>query len=151
MRMLNNRKGLAPVVATIILSGVVLIVGISAWTLTYSISSGLQTSYYEGVESQIETISERFTVEKIGYDNTTETLHVWIYNYGEVDIEVDVYVRGDVEGSNVGATSISRGAFAEITVSFGDFLSPGSELVVEVISRRQNIVYQPYIVTATQE
>jgi hypothetical protein len=151
MRMLNNRKGLTPVIATIILSGVVLIVGISAWTLTYSISSGLQTSYYEGVESQVETVSERFTVEKIGYDNATKTLHVWIYNYGEVDIEADLYVRGDAEGSNLGPTSMSRGAFAAITVSFEDFLSPGSELVVEVISRRQNIVYQTYIVTAAQE
>jgi hypothetical protein len=151
MRTLTDKKGLTPVVATIILCGVVLIIGTSVWFLTYSISSGLQTSYYEGVKIQIDRVSERFTIEHVGYDNVTKTLHVWVYNYGEVDIEVDMYVKGDIEGSNIGPTSISAEGLVEMTVSFEDYLSPGSELVVEVISRRQNVVYQPYIVTAAQE
>ena len=147
MRMLTDKRGLTPVVASIILCGVVLILGTSVWSLTYSISRGLQESYYEDVKKQIDAIRERFTIEHIYYDNDTGTLHVWVYNYGDIDVDVDIYVMGDAKGSNVGPTHISSKDFTKITVPLGD-LNPGSELVIEVISRRQNVVYQPYIVPA---
>jgi len=147
MRLLGNRKGLAPVVATIILCGVVLTIGISVWSLTYSISSGLESDYYESVKRQIDKVSERFTVEHVAYDNDTNTLRVWVYNYGTVDINVDVYVffGSSINGSNTNGTSISSGNYVEIPVSVGE-LNVGSELVIEVISRRQNTVYATYVV-----
>lgn len=147
MRLLGNRKGLAPVVATIILCGVVLTIGISVWSLTYSISSGLESDYYESVKRQIDKVSERFTVEHIAYDNDTNTLRVWVYNYGTVDINVDVYVffGSSINESNTNGTSISSGNYVEIPVSVGE-LNVGSELVIEVISRRQNTVYATYVV-----
>ncbi|RJS76948.1 hypothetical protein CW712_00285 [Candidatus Bathyarchaeota archaeon] len=147
MRLLGNRKGLAPVVATIILCGVVLTIGISVWSLTYSISSGLELDYYESVKRQIDKVSERFTVEHVAYDNDTNTLRVWVYNYGTVDINVDVYVffGSSINGSNTNGTSISSGNYVEIPVSVGE-LNVGSELVIEVISRRQNTVYATYVV-----
>jgi len=145
--MLSDRRGLSPVVATIVLCGVVLVLGISVWSYTYGVSSYLQTYYYEGVSEQIDAISERFTVEHIAYNDTRAELHVWVYNYGSVDVEVDVYVMGDAEGSNVGPTHIPSGELAEITVDIGS-LSAGSEVVVEVMSRRQNVVYETYVVPA---
>lgn len=147
MRLLGNRKGLAPVVATIILCGVVLTIGISVWSLTYSISSGLESDYYESVKRQIDKVSERFTVEHVAYDNDTNTLRVWVYNYGTVDINVDVYVffGSSINGSNTNGTSIPSGNYVEIPVSVGE-LNVGSELVIEVISRRQNTVYATYVV-----
>jgi len=137
--MLFDRRGLSPVVATIVLCGVVLVLGISVWSYTYGVGSYLQTRYYEGVSGQIDAISERFTIEHIVYNGTLTELQIWIYNYGSVDIEVDVYVMGDAEGSNIGSTPIPRGEFTEITVNIGS-LSTGSELIVEVMSRRQNVV-----------
>jgi len=147
MRLLGNRKGLAPVVATIILCGVVLTIGISVWSLTYSISSGLESDYYESVKRQIDKVSERFTVEHVAYDNDTNTLRVWVYNYGTVDINIDVYVffGSSINESNTNGTSISSGNYVEIPVSVGE-LNVGSELVIEVISRRQNTVYATYVV-----
>jgi len=145
--MLFDRRGLSPVVATIVLCGVVLVLGISVWSYTYGVSNYLQTRYYEGVSEQIDAVSERFTIEHIAYNGTLAELKIWVYNYGSVDIEVDVYVMGDAEGSNIDPTLIPRGELAGITVNIGS-LSTGSELIVEVMSRRQNVVYKTYVVPA---
>jgi hypothetical protein len=148
-----DRKALSPVIASIILCAAVLMIGLSAWSYTYSVSAFLQTSYYEGVTKPIDAISERFAVEHIAYDNSSNILYVWVYNYGEVNIEVDVYVMGDADGKNfsVTATPIPHFETLEIVVPLeSENLTAGDELVVEVVSRRQNIVYQTYRVPVEQ-
>ena len=147
MRLLGNRKALTPVVATIVLCGVVLIVGISVWSFTYSVTRSLEEEYYEGVKRQVDAISERFIVEHISYDNETGVLNVWVFNYGRVDIQVDVYVRGDAEGQNATATSISHGEVVRISVPLT--VNVGDELSITVISRRQNVVYATYVVPSS--
>jgi len=147
LRLLGNRKALTPVVATIVLCGVVLIVGISVWSFTYSITRSLEEEYYEGVKRQIDAISERFIVEHISYDNETGVLNVWVFNYGRVDIQVDVYVRGDAEGQNATATSISHGEVVRISVPLT--VNVGDELSITVISRRQNVVYATYVIPSS--
>jgi len=147
LRLLNNRKALSPVVATIVLCGVVLTVGISVWSFTYSITRSLEEDYYEGVQRQINAISERFIVEHVSYDNESGVLNVWVFNYGEVDMQVDVYVRGDAEGQNATAISIPHGQMVRITVSLT--ASIGDELSITVMSRRQNVVYATYVVPSS--
>jgi len=145
--LLYDVKALTPVVATIILCGVVLTVGISVWSFAYSVSRGLEEDYYERVKRQIDTISERFIVEHVSYDNETDTLNVWVFNYGEVDIQVDVYVKGDAEGQNITAVSVQHGQIVRIAVPL--VAEVGDELSITVISRRQNIVYAPYVISSS--
>lgn len=140
--LLTDKKGLTPVVASVILCGVVLAVSVSVWSFTYTVSSGLQESYYKGIKEQIDAVSERFTVEHIAYHDGE--LRVWIYNYGDVSIKVDVYVRGDVEGGNATGTPIPAGETARIDVSLT--ASGGDELSVTIMSRRQNVIYAAYVV-----
>ena len=147
MRLPSDVKALTPVVATIILCGVVLIVGISVWSFTYSITRGLEDDYYQGVKRQIDAISERFIVEHVSYDNQTSVLNVWVFNYGKVDIQVDVYVRGDAEGQNATGISISHGQIERIIVPL--VANVGDELSITVISRRQNAVYATYVVPSS--
>ena len=147
MRLLSNVKALTPVVATIILCGVVLIVGISVWSFTYSITKGLEEDYYEGVKRQIDAISERFIIEHVSYDNETNVLNVWVFNYGRVDIQVDVYVRGDAEGQNATAVSVPHDQMVRIDVPL--LANVGDELSITVISRRQNVVYATYVVSSS--
>lgn len=158
MRIFRNKKGLSPVVATVILCGMVLTIGISVWSYTYNLTNYLGENYLEGVQEQIDVICERFIVEHISYDSVNGALYVWVFNYGNADIDVmysnldinvDVYVFKDGEriGSNTDSTLIESGSFAMISVSLSTSLNPGNELVIEVISRRQNVVYQTYIVT----
>jgi len=149
MRILTDKRGLSPVVATIILCGVVLILGISAWSLTYTVSSNLQTSYYEDIEKQIDKISERFTVEHIAYNSKELTLRVWVYNYGDVDIEVIQVVAivstGDAEGANNTAIPITHGKMVKIEISPLN-AAEGDELSITVMSRRNNFAYATYAI-----
>ena len=147
LRLLSDTKALTPVVATIILCGVVLTVGISVWSLTYSITRSLEEDYYEEIKRQIDAISERFTVEHVSYDNETDTLNVWVFNYGKVDIQVDVYVRGDAEGQNASAIVIPHGQMKRISISL--IANVGDKLSITVISRRQNTVYATYAVPSS--
>jgi len=144
MRLLRNRKGLSPVVATIILCGAVLTIGISTWSLAYTITSGLKSDYYESVKEQMDTISERFFVEHVYYSSTSGKLEVWVYNFAEVDIQVDVYVRGDAVGSNSTGVSVNHMDKTMILVSVN--ATSGNELSITVMSRRQNTAYATYIV-----
>ena len=147
MRLLTDRKGLTPVVATIVLCGVVLTIGISIWSFTYSIARSLEEDYYENVKRQIDAISERFIVEHVSYDNETDVLNVWIFNYGTVDIQIDVYVRGDVEGQNATAVLIPHGQIEMIRVPLA--ANVGDELSITVMSRRQNVVYATYVISSS--
>lgn len=153
MRMLKDKKGLSPVVATVVLCSVVLIIGISTWSLTYTVTSSLQTSYYEGVQEQIDKIAERFTVEYIAFDNVSELLQVWVYNYGNIteygDIDITVTVSVWESGEHLGQSdwfTIPSGEVVEITVSPNPAPTAGSELVFKVDSRRGNVAYQAYVV-----
>ena len=147
MKLLNDIKAITPVVSTIILCGVVLIIGISVWSYTYSIARSLEESYYQGVKRQIDAISERFVVEHIYYDNSTDILNVYVFNYGTVDIQVDVYVRGDAEGQNATGVSVPHGQMVRIKVPL--IANMSDELSITVMSRRQNAVYATYVVTSS--
>jgi len=142
-----DRRGISPVIATVILCGVVLTIGISVWSLTYSITRSLEDDYYEKVKRQIDAVSERFIVEHISYDNTSGVLNVWVFNYGEIDVQVDVYVRGDSEGRNATGILIPNGQIVAVSVSLA--AEVGDELSITVISRRQNVVYSTYIVSSS--
>jgi len=147
LRLLKDRKALTPVVATIVLCGVVLTVGISIWSFTYSVTKSLEEDYYEGVKRQIDAVSERFVVEHVSYDNETDILNVWVFNYGEIDIQVDVYIRGDTEGQNATAISIPHGQTVRVDVPL--IADVGDELSITVMSRRQNVVYATYVVQSS--
>jgi len=134
-------------VASILLCGVVLIVGISVWSFTYSITKGLEDDYYQGVKRQIDAVSERFMIEHISYDNETGVLNVYVCNYGKVDVQVDVYVRGDAEGQNATAISVPHGQMVRVSISL--LANVGDELSITVISRRQNVVYATYVVPSS--
>ena len=92
-------------------------------------------------------MSERFIIEHVRYDNETNVLNVYVFNYGRVDIQVDVFVRGDVEGQNATAVSIPSGQMRMINVSLT--ANVGDELSITVISRRQNVVYATYVVPSS--
>ena len=142
---LADRKALSPVVASIILCAVVLSLGMSIWSFSYSLTSVLESNYYEGVQVQIDAVGERFTVEHMAYINGK--LHVWVYNYGYVNITVDVYAEGKEGKPGTMGTVVARGYIVEIEISLN--AGEGDELSITVMSRRQNFVYATYVVPST--
>ena len=94
---LKERRAFSTVLSVLIISAVVLAVGGGIWAFSQSAMIISSEGYAESVMNMTDTISERFIIEHVYYryvDNFPE-LHVFVYNYGTVDIEVKVEVKGD--------------------------------------------------------
>lgn len=144
----QGRQAISPVIATVILSGTVLVIGGAIWAYSIGATTVIADSYVEDTLSLVNEIIERFDVEHVQYRYSNHTLRVWIYNYGEVGVTVDVYITAK--------TTISKEKFSQIIlseqvkrVSF-DFsssaLTTGDDVVIKVYSRRQNIAYLSFVV-----
>lgn len=102
--------------------------------------------YAEGVINMTETISERFIIEHVSY--VEPSLYVWIYNYGDVDIEVKVQV-GDVtypENSEDWIEVESKDMVPVPPTALTETPTPGDELNIKAYSRRGNNAYYRYLV-----
>ena len=71
-----------------ILSAVVLSVGGVVWSFSQGAMTITSEDYAESLMNMTDVISERFIVEHVSYNGTH--LHVWVFNYGDVDIEIKV-------------------------------------------------------------
>lgn len=140
----RDHKGISPVLASIILSAIVLAIGAAVWGVTQSATGVMADSYYREVNASINRIKERFTVEHIGFENSTqEVLKVWVYNHGQVDINVDVYIEGGGSsiGSNQSLTLIPAGELVRIDVIVTN-VTKDMSVGVEVASFRGNMIYE---------
>ena len=146
--MSDQRRALSPVIATIIISAAVLTIGGGLWAFAQGTSTIIAEDYVNDTLSLVDEITERFIVEWVSNSTNGDTLTVWVYNYGDVKVVVDVYIDAD-DGNNgtVLGTEIIAGDYAEIDVSFaGDPLQTGDEISIKVYSRRQNCAYQLYYI-----
>ena len=143
----SNKRAISQVMSSVILTATVIVIGTSLLYFTHSVGLVLRRDYFEEVYSEITKLKERFIVEHANYNATTRELHVWIYNYGNVTINVNVYVykNGSTIGNNTSLTEIPANSLVEITVPLQSVES-SDLLTIEVMSRRNNIVYEKYIV-----
>ena len=108
--------------------------------------------YAESVINMTETISERFIIEHVYYKDVdpVQELHVFVYNYGSVDIQVKLDVDKDgvvvtyPEDPNVWIP-IMAGGFEELTLP-GYPATSGNNLVIRIYTWRENSVYYRYLV-----
>jgi hypothetical protein len=145
---MRKSHGVSPVIATIILSAVVITVGAAVWNYSQGAATIIANDYVNGTISLVNEIIERFTIEHVSNKSDGSILYVWIYNYGDVDIIVDLYANATGKYSSTLGTSIASREFVKIDVSFeGTPLQVGDEVALKVHSRRQNNVYYAYYVT----
>jgi hypothetical protein len=140
----KRRRALSSVISSILLSAAVLVVGGGIWNYANGASSVLASQYHEESMNMIALIEERYIVEHV-YNNATH-LTVWIYNYGDVDIEVDIYANNnntiystDQDNPITVLTKSSANGVLSASSSNGDLIG------INVYSRRQNNVYYAYI------
>lgn len=141
----RRRRGVSPVIATIILSAVVIAVGGAVWSYSQGATTVIANNYINGTLDLLKEVTERYAIEHVSNSSDGSTLKIWIYNYGDVDLVVDLYadVNGTVN-STLG-TSIDSGSLVKIDVSFeGDPLVSGDEVLIKAHSRRQNNAYYKY-------
>ena len=143
----KRRKGLSPVISAIILSAVVIAVGGMVWSYAQGASSIIAMDYVNGTMNLLNEITERFTVEHVSNNSDGSLLSVWVSNYGEVTVNVDVYADVNSSGNSTMATLIETGELVQIDISFESHpLTSGEAVAIQVYSRRQNSAYSTYIV-----
>jgi hypothetical protein len=150
-----RRRALSEVISTVILSGVVLAIGGAIWAYSLGATTAIADGYVDDTLSLVNEIVERFDVEHIHYNITNEILRVWVYNYGEVDITVDVYFTANstIENSTLkeypDGINILSGQVTMVTYDYSFLTNPlfsGDAVAVKVYSRRQNVAYKSYVV-----
>jgi flagellin-like protein len=143
----TNRRGISPVIATIILSAVVVTIGGAVWSYAQGAASVMASDYVNSTMSIMKEITERFTVEHVNNTIDRTQLNIWIYNYRDVDIEVDVYViiSGRSYGTDIdNPLEIKAGCLLKVTVTI--LATSGEKAAIQVHSRRQNDAYYTYYI-----
>jgi len=147
---LKKKKAISPVISALILSAVVLTVGGIVWAYSQGAMSITADDYAESVIEMTNTISERFIIEHVYYEylDGVPELHVFVYNYGAVDIEVKVEVKGKVcpDAEDEWIEISSKEMVPVPTIDLETIPLPEEELNIRAYTRRGNNVYYRYIV-----
>ena len=147
---LKGRRAIDSVISAVILSAVVLAVGGSVWAYSQSAMTITAEDYAHSVINMTDTISERFIVEHVYYkyvDGVPE-LHVFVYNYGTVDIEVKVDVNGETypDAEDEWIKIPSKDMIPFPTIALETTPLPKDELTIKAYTRRENNAYYTFIV-----
>ena len=104
----------------------------------------MANNYFEEVNEKVDKTRERFMVENIE-PITNSCLRVWVYNYGDISVNVSTYVFRN--SSNIGQITdqfINGGEIKQLDIAV-QTLSTGDELVVKVISVRETVENESYV------
>jgi len=135
---LKEKRAISPVISALILSAAVLTIGGVVWAFSQGAMTISAEDYTESVKNMTETISERFIIEHVNYNGTN--LHIWVYNYGNIGIDVNVTYPDNL----IGWTEVLSKDLEKIDIRIG--LSPDTEVGIKVESMRGNDVYYRYVV-----
>jgi len=136
-----SRRAFSSVLSALLISAVVITVGVSIWAFAQGAMTITAEDYVESVINMTDTISERFMIEHVGY--VSENLSVWVFNYGDVDIEFKLEIEG-YTGPDEWIGLASKDMFRVGLDGFSP--DSGVELNIKAYSRRGNDAYYRLIV-----
>jgi hypothetical protein len=154
---MRKSHGVSPVIATIILSAAVITIGAAVWNYSQGAATVIANDYVNGTLDLLNELTERFTVEHTSNNSDGSMLYVWIYNYGEVDVVVDLYANATHYNSTAENEYLFNASYTNSVVSEGivkidihfssKHLSLGDFVAIKVHSWRQNNAYYKYYVS----
>lgn len=138
---------MSPVIATVILAGCVLTIGGIIWSYSLGVTTVTAEIYVNDTMDMLHEMQERFDVEHVRYNTNNDTLLVWVYNYGEVEIMIDVYPTINSELHEASANNkIEAGETKKVLFLFTSPLVPQDQVILKLYSRRQNVAYYTYYI-----
>ena len=150
LKQTKDRKGMSPVMSSIILCSVVLVIGASVWSVASSASTIIQLDYYDEVMESVEKIKERFVIENIALNNVSQpTLKIWLFNYGTINATIDlIQIKGyGNTSSHLMDVLLPIGDVVQIELLPIDVpLSSGLSISIEVKSTRGNKAYASILI-----
>jgi flagellin-like protein len=145
--MKEKRKGVSPVIATILIISVTLVVGFATWGFASGAIGTMLQSQGETVSSDINNLRERFVIVNVNIPASKDKVIVWVYNNGKIPTEIlDLFV-GD-SSTNMeevqdidyvgGAPPFSLGVGELITITFNYDSVSGTDLYVKAVGKFAN-------------
>lgn len=136
---------MTPVIATIILSAVVITVGGAVWSYSQGATTVIANDYVNGTMALLEEAIERFTIEHVTNNSDNSVLYVWIYNYGDLNVTLDVYANATGGASNlISENDVADGTLVRVDMPLST--TSGDQVAIKVVSRRGNNAYNKYLV-----
>lgn len=129
-----SKRAVSEVIASIIIITIAVAVGTGLYVYSLTYFSTIKSSAELDFSAAISREREKFNLLNYYYDDSTNTLHLYIYNYGEVETKiVNVYIdENQVYGGEI---LIKSSELRE--VSFKVTLSTGIHSIA-IISERGN-------------
>jgi len=147
MKKSRRNRGLSPVISTIILSAVVISIGGAVWSYAQGAATVNANQYVDTTMELMNEITERFSIEHVSNNSDGNTLYVWVYNHGDVDIIVDLYANSTGVYLHTFETTVVSEDLVKVSIDFqSDPLVAGDEVAIKAHSRRQNNAYYTYYV-----
>lgn len=146
---MRTRRGFSPVIATVVLAAVVLAIGGSVWYYAIGASTVVANSYVDETLDGLYEVTERFIIEHMYYNSSTDIMHIWVYNYGKMKITVNasIYVN-DIRIKPLVTTPLKD--IEAKSMELIDIICPSPlvsvDVFVKLYSKRQNNVYATYYV-----
>ena len=147
MKKSRRNRGLSPVIATIILSAVVISIGGAIWSYAQGAATINANQYIDSTMDLMNEVIERFTIEHVSNSSDGNNLYVWVYNHGDVDIVVDVYANSTGVYFSTLETTVVTEDLVKVSIDFSSApLVAGDEVAIKAQSRRQNNAFYTYYV-----
>jgi hypothetical protein len=146
---MRKRAALSEVISSVILAGVVLSIGGALWSYSMGAAGIMADTYIDEVLETMNTVTERFMVEHVNVSASGNELTVWVYNYGDTPISVNVTASLESEGYNITVNDyqIGKDRCWPIDLDFtSNLLQQGDDVAITVVSRRRNNVYYTHFV-----
>ena len=141
----HKKRALTQVIASMILSAVVIAVGGAIWSYAQGASIVTANSYINETFTLLGEVTERFNIEHVSNNSDGSTLMIWIFNYGEVGIVVDVYVNSTTYFNSTLEWELETEEIVRVDVDLSSSpLTRGQEVSIKAHSRRQNNDYYTY-------
>lgn len=131
-KLLRNRRGITPVLSSLLMT-VIAVAGMSiAITATYVITDGLH-----------DNMGERFIVENVWFTGDNDQISLYLRNVGKVSIKVAAVYVNRTGQSFTPSLELEQGKHDWLTVPYD--WSAGSVYEVKVVTRRGTIVVDYYV------
>jgi flagellin-like protein len=117
-RLLRNRKGISPVVGAVLMI-VVTIIGMS-FLFAYAVNYATDFQLGRG-----SAVRESLVIENGYWNETSTTADIWVYNVGEIDLEIaNVYVN-DIKADIIEIDDVPVSEQTLVTVPVGEHVKIG--------------------------
>jgi hypothetical protein len=138
------KKGVSPTISNLILLVAVIGTGLFLWWFALTRTNIAAADYADEVSEGIEKIEERFVIEHVQIQNTSEiyNITIWVHNYGKISVNItDIYLestRNLIPNGQV----IDIGGLQSFTLNCTQFVQDNNRTpdFVQVQSKRGSVV-----------